>query len=45
LFGFIKLGQLKAKRINNIMTDEQSDQLVLGIFHLLVSVTCIYCLL
>ena len=44
VFGIMKLGQLKSKRIDNRMTDEQSDQLVLGVFHLVVSAVCICCL-
>jgi uncharacterized membrane protein YidH (DUF202 family) len=44
VFGIIKLSQFKSRRIDNRMTDEQSDQLVMGVFHLVVSAVCICCL-
>nr|MBB6232520.1 hypothetical protein [Mucilaginibacter sp. FT3.2] len=43
--GVVKLAGLKSKRISNMLTDEQSDQLVIGVFHLLISVTCLCCLI
>ncbi|MDN5288731.1 MAG: hypothetical protein JWR38_5005 [Mucilaginibacter sp.] len=45
IYGIIKLKRLNIKTSGNILTDEQSDLLVMGIFHLLICAVSICCLL
>lgn len=45
VYGFVKLRKLSIKAPGNIMTEEQSDLLVMGIFHVLICVVSIFSLL
>jgi hypothetical protein len=45
IYGVIKLRRLNIKTSGNILTDEQSDLLVMGVFHVLICAVSICCLL
>jgi hypothetical protein len=45
IYGIIKLKRLNIKAPGNILTDEQSDLLVMGVFHVLIGAVAICCLL
>lgn len=45
IYGIIKLRRLNIKTSGNILTDEQSDLLVMGVFHVLICAVSICCLL
>lgn len=45
IYGIFKLRKLNVKTSGSILTDEQSDLLVMGIFHVLICAVCICCLL
>jgi hypothetical protein len=45
IYGFVKLKKLSIKAPENILTDEQSDLLVMGIFHVLICAVSIFSLL
>ncbi|NHA07216.1 hypothetical protein G7092_25685 [Mucilaginibacter sp. HC2] len=45
IYGLVKLKKLSIKAPVNILTDEQSDLLVMGIFHLLICAVSIFSLL
>ncbi|MEZ2335558.1 hypothetical protein [Mucilaginibacter sp. RCC_168] len=45
IYGFVKLKKLSIKAPGNILTDEQSDLLVMGVFHVLICAVSIFSLL
>lgn len=45
IYGIIKLKRLYIKSSGNMLTDEQSDLLVMGVFHVLIGAVTICCLL
>ena len=45
IYGYVKLKKLSIKAPGNILTDEQSDLLVMGIFHVLICAVSIFSLL
>jgi hypothetical protein len=45
VYGYAKLKKLSIKAPGNILTDEQSDLLVMGVFHVLICAVSIFSLL
>ncbi|MGN8069082.1 hypothetical protein [Mucilaginibacter sp. SG564] len=45
IYGFVKLKKLSIKAPGKLLTDEQSDLLVIGIFHVLICAVSIFSLL
>ena len=45
VYGYVKLKKLSVKAPGNILTDEQSDLLVMGVFHVLICAISILSLL
>jgi hypothetical protein len=45
IYGVYKLRKLNVKTSGGILTDEQSDLLVMGVFHVLICAISICCLL
>ncbi|WP_183561329.1 hypothetical protein [Mucilaginibacter sp. SP1R1] len=45
VYGVFKLKRLNIKNSGSILTDDQSDSLVIGVFHILICAISICCLL